>query len=44
MCFKIYAYEEVEKKGKITRESFGGRESVLPGRSPFEGRGKIKLN
>lgn len=45
MCFKIYAYEEVEKRGKMTRESFGGRDSVNMnmgmGRSPFESRGKF---
>lgn len=40
MCFKIYANEEVEKRGKITRESFGGRDSIGPGRNPFDHRGK----
>ena len=41
MCFKIYANEEVEKKGKITRESFGGRDSIGGGRSPFENKGNF---
>ena len=38
MCFKIYAYEEVEKKGKITRESLGARDSIgaMSTKSPFE--------
>lgn len=40
MCFKIYAYEEVEKKGKLSRESLGGRDSITSGKSPFDGRGK----
>jgi hypothetical protein len=45
MCFKIYAFEEVETKGKMTRDSvIGGRDSTFSNRNIFDGRGNILRN
>jgi hypothetical protein len=42
MCFKIYAFEEVEKKGKISRDSLmSGRESISSNTMPFESNGNV---